>query len=185
MALFPLGILSAAGGGVGATYELIETYVLGTAQASVVFSNLNTYSSTYKHLQIRYTSRATVDSGTLFATFNGVTGTSYATHRLLANGSSVTSDAFTSRASLFVGNNGTSDNAANIFAAGVIDILDFSSTTKNKTTRVLAGVSGAVSSVSLQSGLFNSTSAITSMEIFGNVGSLVAGSRFSLYGIRG
>jgi hypothetical protein len=48
----------------------------------------------------------------------------------------------------------------------------------------LAGVSGAFSSVSLQSGLFNSTAAITSMTIFGNAGSLVAGSRFSLYGIR-
>jgi hypothetical protein len=97
----------------------------------------------------------------------------------------MTSDAFTSRANLFVGTNGTSNNAANSFGAGVIDILDFSSTTKNTTTRVLAGNAGTTASVQFQSGLFNNTAAITSMTIFGNTGNLVAGTRFSLYGIKG
>jgi hypothetical protein len=184
MGLIPLGILSSAGSQLSGTYELIESRILATTTASITFDNLSGYSATYKHLQIRYASRATVDSGTIFATFNGVTGTSYASHRIIANGSTVTSDAFTSRANAFVGSNGTSDNAANVFAAGVIDILDFSSTTKNKTTRALAGVSGTFSSVTLTSGLFNSTAAVTSITLFGNVGNLVTGSRFSLYGIR-
>jgi hypothetical protein len=183
--LIPLGFL-AGSGGVESDYELIETYVLGTAQASVVFSGLGTYSSTYKHLQIRYTSRGDVDSGTIFASFNGVGGTSYAAHRLLADGSSVSSLASSSRANTFFGTNGSSDNSASIFAAGVIDILDFASTTKNKTTRSLSGLSGnAVRSAILTSGLFNSTAAITSISLSGNLGNLVTGSRFSLYGIRG
>jgi hypothetical protein len=52
---FPLGILSAAGagGGVAGDYELISSEILGTTAASVTFSSLGDYSSTYKHLQIR------------------------------------------------------------------------------------------------------------------------------------
>jgi hypothetical protein len=49
----------------------------------------------------------------------------------------------------------------------------------------LAGNSGTTATVQLQSGLFNNTAAITSMTIFGNTGNLVAGTRFSLYGIKG
>ena len=187
MTLSALGIFSAAGAGGGAAgiaaYDLITTTILGSTTYSVTFDT--SALGDYKHLQIRYVSRSTDDSQTLFATFNGVTGTSYATHRLFGNGSSMTSDAFTSRANLFVGTNGTSNNAANSFGAGVIDILDFSSTTKNTTTRVLAGNAGTTASVQFQSGLFNNTAAITSMTIFGNTGNLVAGTRFSLYGIRG
>lgn len=180
--LIPFGIFSASA--VGSDYELIETQILGSTVASITFSGLATYASIYKHLQIRYTSRADTDSQTLFATFNGVTGTSYATHRLYGQGSSVVSDAFTSRANLFVGSNGTTSNVANSFAAGVIDILDFASTTKNTTTRALSGLVGTASLVSLQSGLFNNTAAVTSITIFGNAGNLVSGSRFSLYGIK-
>jgi hypothetical protein len=183
MRLIPLGILSSAGGGFG-TYELIQTTILGSTTASVTFSGLDAYAAIYKHLQIRYTARADVDSQTMFATFNGVTGTSYAAHRLFGNGSSVTSDAFTSRANLFVGGNGTTSNVANSFAAGVIDITDFASTTKNTTTRSLAGLVGTASFAMLHSGLFNNTAAVTSISIFGNTGNLVTGSRFSLYGIR-
>jgi hypothetical protein len=186
MTLSALGIFSAAGAGgvvAGSDYDLITTTILGSTTYSVTFDT--SALSAYKHLQIRYTARSTDDSQTLFATFNGVTGTSYAAHRLFGNGSSMTSDAFTSRANLFVGTNGTSNNAANSFGAGVIDILDFSSTTKNTTTRVLAGNSGTTATVQLQSGLFNNTAAITSMTIFGNTGNLVAGTRFSLYGIKG
>jgi hypothetical protein len=36
----------------------------------------------------------------------------------------------------------------------------------------------------LTSSLFNSTAAVTSITIAGNLGNLVAGSRFSLYGVK-
>ena len=188
MALFPLGILSAAGAGEAdlGSYDLLETYILGSSQASVVFSSLGTYSSTYKHLQIRHTNRRdTTDAGTLLLTFNGVSGTSYASHRLIANGSSVSSDGFTSRANLFAGAVTGSNAAASSFAAGVVDILDPFETSKNTTTRTLTGLTAGASFVILQSGVFLSTASITSISLAADVGNLVADSRFSLYGIKG
>jgi len=182
--LIPLGFFAASGGAAG-SFDLLETVSLSSSAASVTFSNLGTYASIYRHLQIRHTSRGDVDSGTLFATFNGVGGTSYAAHRLLGDGSSVASSAFTSRANMFFGANGSSDNSANIFAAGVLDILDFASTTKNTTIRSISGNAGNFSrNVTLTSSLFNSTAAVTSITIAGNLGNLVAGSRFSLYGVK-
>ena len=189
MTLSALGIFSAAGAG-GApagpvAYDLISTTILGSTTSSVTFDT-STLGSTYKHLQIRYTSRSTDDSGTLLATFNGITGTSYASHRLIGDGSTVASNNFTARANTYFGANGSSNNTANIFAAGVTDILDFASTTKNTTIRSLTGNRGATALyVALISGFLNNTAAITSVTIFGNTGNLIAGSRFSLYGIKG
>jgi hypothetical protein len=60
---FPLGILSAAGAGGGgplaSDYELISTQILTSPQSSITFSSLGTYSSTYKHLQVRAVARST------------------------------------------------------------------------------------------------------------------------------
>jgi hypothetical protein len=73
-----------------------------------------------------------------------------------------------------------------VFSAGIIDILDPYSTTKNKTIRILCGqaLSGA-NIVELVSGAFYSTDSLTSVQIFGLTGNLVAGTRMSLYGVRG
>lgn len=179
--LIPLGFLASASGGVDTDYELIETYVLGSSQANVTFSSLGSYSSTYKHLQVRMTSKAT-GSATIFGTFNGDTGANYVSHRLFGNGSTVTSDAHTSRNNFFGGNN-EDGTITSSFSAGVLDILDAFSTTKNKTTRSFSGV--ATPFVMLQSGAWLSTSSITSITLAPNLNSFLTGSRFSLYGIKG
>jgi hypothetical protein len=84
MSLFPLGILSAAGaGGVGATYELIESQILGSNQSSITFSSLATYASTYKHLQIRAAGKGSGNSfeeTNVNLRFNGDTGSNYSAH---------------------------------------------------------------------------------------------------------
>jgi hypothetical protein len=178
--LIPLGFL-AGSGAVASDYELIETQILGSSQASVVFSGLGTYSSTYKHLQVRMTSKAT-GSATIFGTFNGDNGANYVSHRLFGNGSSVTSDAHTSRNNFFGGNN-EDGSITSSFSAGVLDILDAFSTTKNKTTKSFSGVSTPF--VMLQSGAWLSTASITSITLAPNLNSFLTGSRFSLYGIRG
>jgi hypothetical protein len=189
MALFPLGILSAAGaGGVAGDYELIETNILGSNQASIVFSSLGTYSSTYKHLQIRATVRDTrsgESASILYARLNGDTGSNYASHLLRGTGSAVQSfslGASTSFAwaSEIVGATGTT----NAYAGIVIDILDAYSTSKNKTWRTLGGMAQATNIINLVSGFRMNTEAISSITLLG-AGDLVAGSRFSLYGIKG
>jgi hypothetical protein len=185
---FPLGILSAAGAAVVDTdaYEFISSTILAGTAASVTFSSLGDYSSTYKHLQIRYaarTSRSELNDG-LRVRVNANT-TEYAQHALRGNGSTVTSsfDNQTRLISLPVpGNTAT----ASAFGAGVIDLLDSYSTTKNKTARGLGGIASSFNQLELQSGVFINTAAISSIELASVTGNnLSIGSRFSLYGIKG
>lgn len=183
--LIPLGFL-AGSGGVAGTYELIETYVLGSSQSSVVFSSLGTYSSTYKHLQIRLAARTdrSDTSDFLRMRINGDTAANYANHELIGTGSSVVSGAGTSTSSMLFGRAGAASSGANVFGAVVVDILDAYSSTKNKTIRSLGGI--ATAQVRLDSGHRRSTESTTSLTILPGEGTnLVAGSRFSLYGIRG
>jgi hypothetical protein len=179
MGLIPLGILSSAGGGFG-TYELIESQILGSNSGSITFSSLDTYASVYKHLQIRMVTKLSQSSTATdqLMRFNGVTSTSYSGHRLLGNGSSVSSDSRASSSSAFIG-----FVDGDQFTAAVIDVLDVYAT-KNKTVRCLLGAHGFAKEIMLTSGLFNSTAAITSITLFPVVYNYLAGSRFSLYGIR-
>jgi hypothetical protein len=187
MALFPLGILSAAGEAAGA-FELITTEILGSSQASVVFSNLGDYSSTYKHLQLRLIARSNGPSGddALRLRFNADSGSNYSWHQLLGNGSSVNSNAATSQTGTYPAQIAANLAAANIFGGGVIDILDPYSTSKNTTVRGLSGTTGGSNVIMLRSGAWLNTASITSITLNGvDGGNLLAGSRFSLYGIKG
>jgi hypothetical protein len=181
---FPLGILSAAGAAVGEVgdYELISSTILGGTAASVTFSNLGDYSSTYKHLQLRVLDRQTgaVTEQLGSITFNAAAGTR--SHLLFGNGTSVSSINQASSMAAY----GIADlDTANVFTARVIDILDSFSTTKNKTLRMLHGnVASANKRIILASGFWNNTAAITSVTMT-SASTYMTGSRFSLYGIKG
>jgi hypothetical protein len=188
--MIPFGILSAAGvSDEAGTYELIETQILGSTTPSITFSSLGTYSSTYKHLQIRAVIRNTSSGGigTSLLRINADTGSNYAWHRLGGYGSgSAESAAGTSQTSMFVGMVPYADQAANAFAASVIDILDSYSTNKNKTVRSLQGIPGGTNAaVELRSGVWLNTASITSISLTAQEFDYSIGSRFSLYGIRG
>jgi hypothetical protein len=168
-------------------YELITTTVLTGNTASVTFSNLGDYSSTYKHLQIRFTGRTTrsANSDVLAMRLNGDTGSNYAYHQLNGNGSIVESDAGTSQAQMRAGRITAASAAASAFGTGVVDILDPYSSSKNTTIRSLTGYSIASEPiVTLFSSFFNNTASITQITLFGLFNDLVSGSRFSLYGVK-
>jgi hypothetical protein len=190
MALFPLGILSAAGAGgaFSSDYELITSTVLGSTQSDFVFSSLGDYSSTYKHLQIRATIRGGKSAGDvpLILRLNGITTASYRWHFLYGNGSSVFSTgAGSADTGMYFGNPVPgATSTSNNFCGAVIDILDPYSTTKNKTLRGLFGTTSP-NSISLASGALFDTASVTSVTIYPDTGGWVAGSRFSLYGIKG
>jgi hypothetical protein len=182
---FGLGFFATAGaGGAAGSFDLLETQVLGSSAASVTFSSLSSYASTYQHLQIRMTTRSTADSATTFLRFNADTGSNYSAHRLFGQGSSVVSDAFANQAYLFAGANMESGATANSFAGSVVDILDAFETTKYKTTRTMAGATSTPNYVVMQSGSWRNTAALTQILLYPNTGSYVTGSRFSLYGIK-
>jgi hypothetical protein len=191
MTLSALGIFSAAGaGGVVAAsdYELIQTTILGSSQASIVFSSLGTYSSTYKHLQIRgaaKTTGTTYDNGYLTLSYNGdTTDTGYRNHFLTGNGSSVPSGTETSLPR-YIGNVPSSRTDVLLrFGPLVIDVLDAYSTTKNKTSRIAMGYDAPDGKYIFLNSLFkNNTASITSLTIAAS-NNLAEGTRLSLYGVK-
>jgi hypothetical protein len=190
MTLSALGIFSAAGvsGAPVGAYELIESVILGSTATSVTFSGLGAYSSTYRHLQIRAVNRQT-GSNQIIGTgirFNADSGNNYAIHRLFTNnGSTPQSQNFTTQNTMFYSGVPAALQTANAFGGAIIDILDFSSTTKNKTIRVQSGVYATQGEVYLSSAFWNSTNAITSITLTADSTAHAIGSRFSLYGIRG
>lgn len=176
----------------GAYEPIAVTTVPSGGVASVSFGSIP---QTYKDLQIRIfaqCNRGSVGIDALKFTFNGVTGTSYAGHQLRSDGASpVVAGGAGSEALLgFARIIGTT--AGGSFGIGLIDILDYASTVKNKTVRGLGGVDvngtvgGIGGSISINSGLFNSTSAISSVTFVPDGGTLFNQySSFALYGIKG
>jgi hypothetical protein len=185
MGLIPLGILSSAGGSLGA-YELIQSTILGSSTSSVVFSGLDSYAGIYKHLQVRLVGRNSnaATSSSINIRFNSDAGANYALHAIYGNGSSVLSFGVTGRNEGYVAEVTGASIGANIFGAAVIDILDTYSTSKNKTIRSLNGAT-SYNNIALFSGLWLNTAALTSITLLAQSGAnFVTGSRFSLYGIR-
>lgn len=177
--LIPLGVFAASGAGAAGAYELISSTVLGSATSTVEFTSI---ASTYKHLQIRFTARA--NGGTTAETmlwFNGDIA-NWSRHFLIGNGSTVTSSATANTDVMYPAK---IISTANVFTGAVIDILDYASTSKYKTARSLAGfTNGSTHDVSLRSGAWRSTSAVSSIGIY-TAELFATGSRFSLYGIKG
>lgn len=172
-AMFPLGMVQVGSGG----------------SASISFSSIP---STYKHLQIRYLARDTSadnDGNSVILRFNSDSGTNYVRHYMLGTGTSALSGAVTSTTGIDGGLIQGGGGLATCYSAGVIDILDYTSTSKYKTVRSLSGnstnASTAVNYVEFESGLWLNTAAITSVTISSNSGNLAQYSSFALYGIKG
>ena len=176
-------------GGVAAStnsYESIATTVVGSGgSSSITFSSIP---STFTHLQVRSISRDGTGSGTFDnggnLTFNGDTGSNYAWHALYGQGStaSATATINTNRVLFITADSGST---ANVFTAGVLDILDYTNTNKYTTTRQLMGEdlngSGGLYFIS---GLWRNTAAITSITIT-STNTYAQYSSFALYGIKG
>jgi len=173
----------------GAYDSLATVTVPSGGVASVTFAGIP---NTYKHLQVRALVKSTVSgSGNTYdnmtAQFNGDTAANYARHGLVGSGSSASAYGVANITFAGAGIVVRSDAAAaNMFSANIIDILDYSSTTKHKTTRSLCGndLNGSGAVVFLSS-LWQNNQAITSIT-FGNDNSFqyAQHSQFSLYGVK-
>ena len=162
------------------SYESISTVTVGSGgQSSVLFSSIP---STYKHLQIRALAQSG-GSGFMTMRANGDSANNYDAHELYGNGSSAGAAAFVTRSSLVIDFVPSVTN----FGGFIVDILDYTSTNKNKTIRCLCGFDANGSgNLGLVSGLWrNSGSAITSLELFPQAGVIAQYSSFALYGIKG
>lgn len=185
-----LGIFASQGRVSANSYESIQTVTVGSATPSISFTSIP---STYKHLQIRYIARtdrtSSSDGDYLIMRFNDLSGASdyYTQHYIRGNGSATLAAADGTASSLTIERFPCSTQANNIFGGGVIDILDYTDTNKNKVMRHLNGSDWNGSGmVRLASGMLLSTPAITKITIANGAGpNIVANSQFALYGIKG
>lgn len=177
-----LGVVasSISGNLYSASYESIATFT----GAQGVFTSIP---QTYKNLQIRWLARDTSGSASyVYFQMNGVGGTSYSYHSLTGNGASVSSNAQVSQGAIVLAQPiPFSSTTANVYAEGVVDILDYTNTTTNKTVKSLSGFDANGSgTVGLFSGAFLNTSAISSITVGVAVTSPAAFCSFALYGVK-
>lgn len=182
------------------TLGTFESIAAATADASgsatITFSNIP---QNYTHLQVRYVAQSNralyVDNLEMYV--NGDQGTNYSAHYMITDGVNVPSSTGGGDSTGFLTTTqclGSSTNNANYFGAGIIDILNYSSTSQNKTLRASWGLnlnspdtSGSYGRLGFSGGSWrNNTTGITSITFFPTLGSLLTqNSKFALYGIRG
>ena len=168
------------------SFDLLETTTLSTSASSVTFSGLGAYSD-YKHLQIRNVTRTTntANNSTVYMslTFNGATS-GYSFHKVEGDGGSASAYGTGTRSRIDISDSTAegSTSFANVFGASIIDILDFSSSSKNTTVRYLAGANMNSKNVNLGSGSYPVTTPVTTLTLTSGSLDFAVGSRFSLYG---
>jgi hypothetical protein len=156
----------------------------GTATIGANSFEFTNIPQTFTHLQMRYTSRGS-DSGAISFSniwLNGSAyGTDYSLHNLIGDGSSARSESGFNAGG--IGNlfSPGSSTTANCYAAGIADILDYTSTVKNKVVKVIHGydINGG-GNLSFSSGMLRSTSPVTRVGLFNLT--FAANCRFDLYG---
>jgi hypothetical protein len=171
-----------------AFYEAIQTVTVASGGASsVTFSSIP---QTYKHLEISYVGRSTANGmvyGRMAA--NGdTTSSNYTAHDFFAYASGAAASHYGNQSGLAIQKFTGSDAPTGSFGMGVATIADYSSTTKNKVSSTWGGVmvnNTSQPEADLVTGVWFSTSAITSLTIQLSTGNFVAGSQFALYGIKG
>jgi hypothetical protein len=181
-----IGTLASSVQKITGSFESIAT-VTPTSGTSVTFSSIP---STYKSLQIRIIGRSTAVSlnDDINVQFNGDTASNYSRHYIQAASGSVSVGGAASQTLIRFANFLTGSTAlATTYGVSIFDIIDYASTTKYKTVRAIGGYdkNDSVGVLILGSGLWMSTSAVTSMTL--SFGSAISssGNSFALYGIKG
>jgi hypothetical protein len=169
-------------------FESIATVTVGSGGAADI--QFTSIPGTYQHLQLRMKLRSdrsaqTLDS--LRVQVNGATGSVYSWHELSGSGSAAGADASSSTTNMALSYVSGANATTSVFGVAVIDVLDYTDTNKYSTFRSLSGMDNNGSGyVALYSGLYQATTAITSIKLdqFGG-SNWVQYSHAALYGIRG
>jgi hypothetical protein len=152
-------------------YESIATVTVGSGGTSTI-----TFSRT----------GSTNDA--LKMSFNSATTNYYGGHFLYGTGAAAGSFADSTSSTMYGGYVSTADSIASSFAAGIIDILDYANTNKNKTVRLISGIenNGTGGYLNFSSSLWMQTTAVNSITLTANSATnLQQYSKFGLFGIKG
>ena len=167
-------------------FESIATTTLATTTASIEFTSIP---ATFTHLQIRGIQRfsGTPNEFIYYQLNSDTTAANYNSHSVRGDGASTISSSFLTTYPGIVQDRNVpgSTNASNVFGCTVFNLLDYTNTNKFKTAKILGGYdSNGSGVVSLSSGCWRSTSAVTSIKLILGNGSFVQYSSFALYGVK-
>lgn len=180
--LLPIGSDAPAGAGGG--LESIATITVGAGGASSIeFVDIP---QTFAHLQIRMIGRctSTTASPSVKVQLNGDVDNNYNYHGLWGNGSTAISDSTGTANAMYPSRLASSLHAGNVFAAAVIDFLDYANTSKNTVARGFTGRDDNSSGlIYMNSSLWMNTSAVTSIVMTPSQGTFTQFSTAALYGI--
>ena len=172
----------------GGAYESIASTTLSSTTGWVTLSSIP---QTYTSLQVRIIGRSqqsTARASTVSMLCNSDQTTSYSSHFLNGDGSTVTAGGASSNNRMDIGYVPTSGYASNIFGTLIIDIHNYASTTQYKTIRAFSGFdTNGAGTVAISSGLWQKTNAVTDV-VFSNENNgfnWSIGTTFALYGIKG
>jgi len=177
------GILaSGVSGHLGGNYYSIATQTVGAGGvSSVTFSSIP---QTFTHLQIRLAILTSSGTPDFAFTFNGDNGNNYDFHGIEGSGSGVNGgNSGTNRANMPIAVGG---NASTVPSVAILDVLDYTSTSKTKPMRSLLGYDGnGVGYAMIRSGLWYTTPvAITSITATVSAGTVNQYSSIALYGVK-
>jgi len=168
-------------------FDALGSVTVGSGgQSSITFSAIP---QTYTHLQVRAFYAAS--TGTLNDTLwqinsDSTSGNYYNQHQLRGDGSSAVAQAYNALSGGYV-TPAPYSSSTTYFSSAIVDILDYTSTNKNKTFRALSGYDANGSGyVFYRSGLYfpSTPTAINSITISPNSGSFTQYTNFALYGIK-
>ena len=164
----------------GSTYTPIETQVLNSTTSTITLGSGGTIPQTYTDLVLICNAKGDDVNGTIQMRFNGDTGNNYSNIRVYGYTSGVGSD------------NGTNitwmqlEDPGGFFTSQFVvcraNIMNYSNTTTFKTVLNRGDETYNVAMNYVNN--WNSTSAITSITLYGGSSNFVAGSSFTLYGIK-
>lgn len=169
---------------VDSDFESIETKYITSATSSITFTNIP---NTYKHLQIRgmYFTSAQYPDGLRVRINNDSATNKYNTQYMYNTGSGQSSATVDNSSGyhLAAGNRGDTTYPA-VF---LYDLNDYTSTSKFKSGHIMQGlaINDADRISFIAATTYESTSAISSIEIFVSTGNINANSHFALYGVNG
>jgi hypothetical protein len=166
------------------TYQLIEAQTLGSAVASVEFTGLGSYSSTYTDLKLAISTRSVSDSGAsvlgITIQFNGdTTSGNYSWKRLYGDGSSAASDSLAN----IILSNSDSSTASTFGTADIYVPNAYSGNYKSFSTDSVSENNTTTAYATLGAGLWSDTSSLTSIKLIPSSGNFAINSTFYLYGI--
>lgn len=167
------------------TYEPIATI---TANGSSAYADFNSIPSTYTDLivaaQFRSGNAGTyTDSYVRLATGGGSvdTGNNYSSTRVYAASTGYSTTRYSNSNLIYLVLCTAASSTASVVTNAIMHINNYSNSTSNKGVIIQGG--DADQYVTMGSGLWRNTGAITSIQILTN-GSFTSGSTFTLYGIK-